>query len=143
MAITLKNPAADIIALLTGQTMNSVLLTSGDNLFATPVYMEAASLVVLVTNSGGNAPEPFVGTTAAALFRSSVQIVVQSEPGVDGFNQGEGLARLILGYLQQVGTTLTGYITALFREGAPTFVGVDPETQRNSWSLNLDVVYQA
>lgn len=140
MSVTVKNCAADVVALLNGSTVGGTLLVEGENLFARPCP-DAATLVVEVINSGGSPPTPFINPADTAYFQASVQLLVHTAPGSDGFAQGEALARGLLGALQQIGTELTGYITALFRESAPSYLGTDPDTGANFWSLNLDVTY--
>lgn len=141
MGVTLKNCASDVASILDGQTLGGVLLALNGNLFSAPLLIPPTSLAVECINTGGSPPEPYVRTTDSAIMRGDVQLLIHSEPGTDGFTQGETLARAVLGYLQQY--VMTGYVSLLAQESSPSWLGPDPETQRNSWSINLEAVYSA
>lgn len=141
MSVTLKNCASDVVTALNGQTLGGVALATGNNLFAYPTPYPLSDLVVEVVNPGGGEMAPYIGSTDKALATSPVQVLIHSSPGADGFSQGETLGRAVLGYLQQ--NVLSGYVTVLSREASPTWLGMDPETQRNSWSINLEAIYDA
>ena len=143
MALTLKNPASDIVTALSGQSIGGETLTSGENLMFRPVHPLPFSLGVLVLNTGGPAPEALVTPTPNAIMRAGVQVLVYADAGPDGFDQGEAVARGVLGFLQQIGSTLTGYITVMCGSSQPAYLGPEPGTDRHSWSLNFEAMYKA
>lgn len=142
MAIVLRNPASDLAAALTGNTVGGVALTTGTNLFKTMIHPMPWSLCVQLLNTGGTAPQPYIaGSTPESYFRSNVQVLVYGTPGEDGFEAGETLARGVIGQLMQ--TVPTGYVSVFAVESQPSYVGADPETQRHVWSFNLRAEYKA
>lgn len=138
--MTLLDPATDIVAVLTGQTLGGQALVSGTNLFSGMQY-PLPNLAVRVLNSGGAAPEAYIsGTTAAATFHASVQCIINAPPGADGYNLGEALARGVLGYLQQ--RTPSGYVSLLAQASHPLYAGPD-EDGRHLFTLNFEARYTA
>jgi hypothetical protein len=142
MAITLKNCASDMANSITGQSIGGETLTLGTNLFIRRIHPQAWSLSVVLLNIGGRAPEGFISTTRSATFYGGVQCVVYAGPGEDGFATGEGVARGLLGYFQQIGSSLSGYLTVLASESSP-IPAYDSETDRHFWSINLEASYTA
>jgi hypothetical protein len=141
MAITIKNAAADLLTALAGQTLAGVLLTEDDNLFKRAIYPVPMGLVAVLRNSGGTAPVPYLNPTASAYFAPTVQCLVYGMPGADGYDSAEALARAVLGYLHQ--GSVTGYVSVFARDSQPTYVGLDEDTERHVFSINLEVQYRA
>lgn len=141
MPITLKNPASDLAAALTGNTVGGVALVSGTNLFFRQIHPVPMGLQVVLLNTGSFAPEPYLSPTASAYFRDSVQVLVYGMPGEDGFGDGETLARGLAGELQQ--RAVSGYVSVTLVSGPFNYVGQDPDTQRHIWSLNVNMTYTA
>lgn len=139
MGVTLKNPASDAAATLTGQTVGGVALVTGTNLFATQIHPMPQGLVVQLLNTGGFI-EPYISPTAAAVAYANLQALVYGMPGEDGFSAGEALARGVVGFLQQ--TIPSGYISVTSVD-LYNYVGSDPGTQRHVWSANFRVRYEA
>lgn len=140
MSVTLKNPATDVAALLAGQTLAGVLLTSGETLFGYRLHPVPQGLVVQVLNAGGAAPEPYVrGTSPAAFLRPVVQIITYAMPGADGMRDGEALAIAVAGALQQ--TALSGYVSLVAQQAGPTLVTAE-KVNRPMWSQNFEAWYR-
>lgn len=139
---TLKNCAADLATVLTGNTIGGLALVSGQNLFSKRLHPIPFSTAVFLLNSGGEPPQPYLQTTRKAFYNGRVQILVYSGPGVNQFDAGETLARGLAGYLHQL-TTVSGYVAIYVRESSPNYLGEDKETQRHMWSLNVDAQYTA
>jgi hypothetical protein len=137
---TLLNPASDLAAALTGQTLGSVALITGTNLFYTRIHPMPMGLVVQLLNSAGQAPMPLLGN-GTSVYRASVQALVFGSPGEDGFVQGEALARGVAGYLHQLRPS--GYVSLFVRDSSPTIQEPDPETQRHRWTISIEAVYIA
>jgi len=131
--MTVKDVAADIVSHLNGQTLGSVALTSGTNLFSDLEHV-APTLSVIVNSSGGPPPVPYLHSTASAMFTAAVQIFVRGNAGLGGHEQGEAVARGVLGYLQQ--NAPSGYVSLLSRTSQPE--GLVDADGRNLFSLNFD-----
>jgi hypothetical protein len=135
----LKNPAADIVALLTGQTLASVVLTAGTNLF--PTHMRNVEVVtspaVFIFNSGGGAPELLLGGHRTGIYHPTVQVMVRGPAGDDA--AGEALARAVLGYLEQL--VPSGYLGLFAQASQPSPLGED-STLHQAWSFYLEARYQ-
>jgi hypothetical protein len=135
---TLKNPASDLASALNGQTLGGVLLTAQDNLFYREHNPTPASLHVQLLNAGGAPPEPYLqGATPQAYFQSTVQCLVWGEPGEEGYDQAEALARGVMGYLQQL--VPSGYVSIVAND-MPAFFE-DRDTQRQVFSMNFTARY--
>lgn len=143
MAITLKNPASDIASALNGQSIEGETMLLNDNLWSRPVHPVPGSLQVVLINNGGGAPSPYAGTTASAFFSARVQVIVYGYPGADGYDQGSAVARGVFGYLQQIGTTLSGYVSAMCVQSQPLFNGLLPDSDQAFWSFDVDCWYTA
>ena len=140
MAITLKNPASDLAAAMTGQTVGGQDLVSGTNLFFRFLHPTPKDLAVYLLNTGGQAPDPYISPTASARFIANVQCLIYGPPGEDGFDLGQTLARGVVGYLQQA--SVSGYVRVTAIESQPTHL-VDPETQRHIFTSNFTAEYVA
>lgn len=136
-----KNPASDLAAVVTGQTLGGVALVSGQNLFFEQIHPMPFSTSVFFLNSGGLPPEPYLSPTASAYLRPTVQVLVYATPGEDGFAEGEALTRGLAGYLQQL--TVSGYVSVVFNESQASYLGMDGDTQRHMWSWNCRAEYVA
>jgi len=141
VAITLKNPASDLAVALNGQTVGGVALSSGGNLYSTLIHPMPQGLVVSLLNGSSSEPAPYLSPTPSAFFSASVQCLVYGSPGEDGFASGETLARGVIGQLHQA--SVSGYVAIFSRNSQPAYLGPDPQTQRHSWSFNLDCQYVA
>lgn len=138
--MALKDPAADVRGLLNGQTLASVALVEGTNLFSGRARStdEVAAPSVHLLNSGGGAPVPYLGGAREAYWTPSVQVMVRG--AVEDFAAGEALARAVLSYLAQL--VPTGYVALFVRESQPTPIGLD-DASRPMWSINLELQYKA
>jgi hypothetical protein len=141
MALTLKNPAADLAAALAGQTVGGVGLVVGENLFYHLVHPMPMGLVVRLLNTGGPPPVPYLSPTSSSFYAATVQCLVYGMPGDDGFASGEELARGVAGFLHQL--IPSGYVTVFVRDAQPVLLPPDGDTQRHAWSLNFEVQYVA
>lgn len=130
--MALLNPASVIVTALNGQTVESVLLASGTNLFAGELLPEPSARVVFVLNTGGPAPEPIMAS--GNIRRSRVQLLVRGAPGK--LEEGEAFARGLLEWLHR--RELAGFFSCLAGESQPVYLGRD-EQQRPGWSLNFQV----
>jgi hypothetical protein len=142
MTLTIKNPASDLATELSGQTLGGVTLASTENLFFRPSVPVPMATCLYLLNTGGLAPEPFAGTTAHGVFHPTVQALIYSTPGDDGYDEGETFANAVFAAIQQIGTTLNNYLTAMSDTSGPMYLGQDEDTQRNTWSMNFTLTYQ-
>lgn len=135
--MSIKNPASDLRALLTGQTLAGVLLTSGTNLFAgqmRPDDTSPSDPSVFLLNTGGSAPSAYVNT--GGLFFPTVQVMIRGAP--DALEAGENLSRAVFNALHWL--IPTGYIAVRARESQPFALGFD-ESNRPMWVINLECSY--
>ena len=138
--MALKDPAADIVAALNGETLASVALVTGTNLFAGEVPNEdfvSNVPTVGVLNTGGAAPSPYIGSSLNSFFRASVQITVRGAPSQ--FANGEALARAVMGALH-LSRPDDSYVTVKVQESQPSYFGTD-NSQRPQWTFNLEAQY--
>jgi len=137
--MTLKDVASDIVAALNGQTLGSLALTSGANLFADFVY-PFPTFSVHVLSQGGPAPEPYLHPTATSMFHPRVQVLVYGEVGNTGHDAAEAVARAIMGYLHQ--KTVSGYVSLLAQQSCP-LQSIEPDTGRNLFTMDFNARYIA
>lgn len=119
MSVTFRDLAADIVSALTTQTVGGVVLTSGTNLFSTTTAYPTPSMSVMILNTGGPAPEPYINPTAGAVTHPTAQVLIHCQPGKPGYAAGLALMLAVMGKLQQ--TKPTGYISLLARESGPVY----------------------
>lgn len=136
---TLLNPASDLVAAVTGQTLGGVALTSGENLFS-GVIPQNVSMGVFLLNAGGEAPEPYCGSDSQSVFRSTVVLMVRGVAGSVGYTDSETLARAVLGYLHL--RSVSGYISVRALHPHPDFIGND-ETGRPQWTAQISAWFKA
>jgi hypothetical protein len=135
--MSLKNPAVDLCALLTGQTLASVPLVNGTNGNLFPTHMRnveaTTSPAVFIFNSGGPGPDVLFGSRRSAIYHPVVQVMVRGPAGDDA--AGEALARAVLAYLAQL--VPAGYIGLFVQGSQPTPLGED-STQHQTWSFYVE-----
>lgn len=136
----LKNPAADVAAFLDGKVAGAATLALGTNLLIGRLLSQDKRPVhpcVAVKNTGGPAPEQYIGGHREALYRPTVQVMVRGPANDD--QAGELVAREILAWLNM--QVVSGYITWNVRESAPNYLGTDRD-QHGQWSFNLEALYK-
>ena len=135
----LKTPAADLAALLNNQTLGTVALVQGTNLF--PTHMRNVDVVtspaVFLFDSGGSAPELLFGSSRSAIYHPTVQVQVRGPAGDDP--AGQTLANAVFAYLAQI--VPAGYIGVFVQSSAPAPVGED-SSQHQVWSFYVEARYQ-
>lgn len=133
------NPAADLVAALTGQTIATVALTAGTNLF--PTHMRnievTTSPAVFLFNSGGPSPDLLLGGHRSGIYHPLVQVLVRG-PAADDV-AGEALARGVFAFLQQL--VPAGYISVFAQGSQPEPLGED-STQHQVWSFYVECRHQ-
>lgn len=136
---TLKNPASDMAAALTGQTLGGVALTSGTNLFANEVPPNLTMAVSLL-NGAGEKPQPYIAGSTDSIFRALVTGYVRGVGGGVGYSNSETLARAVLGYMHL--KTVSGYVSVEAEHTHPDYMGPD-EQGRPQWTFLLRCTYTA
>ena len=136
----LLNPAADVVAFLTGKAANSVTLTAGTNLFAGPMRSkdQSPSPAVFVLNTGGPEPTLYLQGRRDSLFRPTVQVLIRGPAG--DLEVGERFARGVYAWLHQRVTG--GYLSWYARDSAPALVSIEDSSQHGVWSINLECQYR-
>lgn len=136
----LLDPAFDVVQFLDTKTAGAVVLAQGSNLFIGEVRSSerASSPAVFALNTGGPAPEPYLGGRRTALFRPTVQLIIRGP--ADDKQAGEALARGVFAWLHQ--RVLDPYVSWFARDSAPAYLGTD-SGQHGQWSINLECVYRA
>ena len=134
--MALPNPALDVATYLAGKTAGGVVLASGTNLFAGPMRADdlTQSPAVFVLNTGGQAPEPYLGGARRSFFRPTVLLQVRGPVGDMG--AGEAFARGLYELLHL--QTLTGYVACYARDAQPLYLGEDTYAH-GLWSINLEL----
>lgn len=139
MGVTLKNPAADLVAFVASATaLDASPLVDERDLFAGDGYPLPQGAVANFLNVSG-AVDPYInGASAKAYARASVQVLVYSHSGRDGAVAGEALTFRLAGLLQQA--VVTGYVSVRLND-MPTRVG-EVKANRLAWSFNLTAEYR-
>ena len=137
MGVTFKDVASDVVTLLSGQTLGSVTLTSGTNLFADFQY-PFPSMSVHVLGQPGGKPQPFIHSTDAALMSPGVDVLVYGPAGNAGHDAAETLMLAVMGYLQQ--SVPSGYISCLCSESYPR-QSIEPDTGRVLLTATFELRY--
>ena len=137
MSVTFKDCASDVVTLLNGQTLGSVALTSGTNLFSDFVY-PFPSMSVHVLGQPGGKPQPFLHPPDAALMSPSVDVLVYGPAGNPGHDAAETLMLAVMGYMQQ--SIPTGYISCLCTESYPRRT-IEPDTGRVLLTATFELRY--
>jgi hypothetical protein len=125
--MALKDPAADLCALLDGQTLGGVLLSAGSNLFSAG-RTEGTKPAVYLLNVGGEAPIGFLNNRGEALYQPQVQVLVEGVE--DDFSRAEALARAVFSALHLAAAS--GYVGVFCRDAQPMYLG------ENLWVINVD-----
>lgn len=137
--MTIKDPAADAVTAMTGQTLGGVALVSGTNLFSSGMrpddYVTAPAVFCLTT--GGAGPIAYLNGNRAGMQRAALQTIIRG--GVGDFSGGETLARAVYAALHLL--TPSGYVLFSARESAPVYLG-DDEKNRGQWTINLECLYE-
>ena len=120
MSVTFHDLATDLAAALTGQTLGGVALVTGTNLFAGMPDYVAPSMAVIILNTGGPAPTPYLSPSKLAITHPSAQVLVHCTAGKPGYTLAQTLILAVMGALQQ--TAPSGYISLFARESTPTYV---------------------
>lgn len=136
---TLLNPASDLVTAVTGQTLGGVALVSGRNLFSGEIPPNV-TMAVFFLNSGGEPPEPYIGSDNQSVIRSNVVMMVRGVPGSVGYLNSETLARAVLGYIHLL--SVSGYISIRAQHPHPDFIGAD-EMERPQWTASISATYKA
>lgn len=133
--MALPNPALSLANHLNGKTLGGVTLTLGLNLYVGEMRPDdhTPSPSVYLLNTGGPAPEPFLGGNRLAYRRPTVQILVRGAPA--DMSAGETLARGVHSEIDLM--TLSGYVGVFVRESQPFFLG-DDTANRGVWTLNVE-----
>jgi poly(3-hydroxybutyrate) depolymerase len=129
MAQSLKDPAADLCAVLTARTFAGVALVAGTNLFSAGRQEPGSRPAVYLLNAGGSSPVGFLGGNREAYYTPQVQVLVEGVE--DSWSAAEGLARALYDELKYA--TVSGYVGVFCRDAQPAYLG------ENMWVINLDV----
>ena len=140
----LLNCAEELQTALDQTSPGGVDLVAGENLFIDQFTPQPYGNTVVLLNTGGLEPQPYLSVAnqaPAAYQRARVQILVYGDPNDTGFSAGEALARAILGQLAFA--THGSFVAVRAVESQPTYVGPEPETGRHVFSMNLQCEYKA
>lgn len=141
----LLNCASELASWIDGSTLAGVDMALDENVFCTQFTPLPYGNTVVFLNSGGLPPEPYMhvsNLSPAAYFKASVQVLVYGNPNNEGFAAGEALAREVLDAVA-FDNAPSSFVTVRPQESQPTYIGVDPETQRHIFSMNLQCEYKA
>lgn len=139
--MALQNPAADVAAFLDTQVAGASVLTLGTNLFVGSMRASSRtpSPCVWCLNTGGPAPEPYLGGDRSALFRPTVQVLMRGPAG--DLETGETFARAVYAWLHQ--RVVSGYVSWYARDSQPVLLQPEDSAQHAVWVINLECQYRS
>lgn len=133
------SPPAAVAALLNGQTLASVTLASGTNLFSGPERPKSQGIpsqALFCCEYDGPAPSPFLGqSTDLRTFK--VQLLIRGKPG--DYDGTKALADACVPPLQRA--IPSGYIDCLCLSSGPGYLGRN-QNDEPRFSLNLQLRFK-
>jgi hypothetical protein len=136
----LKSAAADVTAFLDTKTAGDVVLVKGTNLFEGQMRAidRTTAPAVFALETGGPAPDFYLGGRRTSLFQPTVQVMIRGPAGDD--TRGEAFAKAIYAWLHM--RVVSGYVSWDARDSGPVYLGQDPQ-QHGQWVVNLVCRYRA
>ena len=121
------SPPAAVAALLNGQTLASVTLATGTNLFSGPERPKSQGIpsrAVFCCEYDGPAPSPFLGQSTDLRF-FKVQVLIRGNPG--DYDGTKALADACIPRLQRAAPS--GYIDCRTLTSDPNYLGRSPSDE--------------
>lgn len=130
-------PPEDLVTFLSGQTVNSRVLTAGTNLFSAPpeTGTNFPARAVFIWSGAGGLVAPYLGSNRSIYF-PSLQVRVRGDPG--SRQEARVTARDLMRLLHRA--AVPNYSSWLVRESDPLDLGRAGDGMQ-SFGFNLDGIF--